>query len=82
MLIEEPYCRECLAVGRRRQARIVDHIVPLEWSQCDERYNKQALCSACHDEKSKQERAEGRPSDEELAAALRKLKAEWLSSTS
>jgi hypothetical protein len=56
--------------------------VPLEWSQCDERYNKQGLCIACHDEKSKQERAAGRPSDEELAATLRMLKAEWLTSTS
>ncbi len=82
MLLEEPYCRECLKAGRRRQARIVDHIVPLEWSQCDERYNKQGLCIACHDEKSKQERAAGRPSDEELAAAIRRLKAEWLASTS
>lgn len=82
MLLEEPYCRPCLAEGRKRQAIIVDHIVPLEWSRCDERYNKQGCCTPCHDEKSKRERAEGRPSDAAIAAELKRLKAEWLSPTS
>ncbi|MFI8667141.1 HNH endonuclease signature motif containing protein [Qipengyuania sp. NPDC077410] len=79
VLLEEPFCRHCLAVGRHVQATVVDHILPLEWSRCDERWNKQALCRACHEEKSKRERAEGEPID--IAAQLARLKAEWLGST-
>jgi len=58
---------------------VVDHIIPLEWSRCDERWNKQALCKPCHDEKSKLERAARRPDD--IDAKLTRLKAEWLSSS-
>lgn len=76
VLAEEPFCRLCLAYGRHRQSQIVDHIIPLAWSRCDERWNKQALCKPCHDEKSKRERAEGPPPH--LQRRLNRLKADWL----
>ena len=78
MLLEEPFCRICLEGGKHVRAAVVDHIVPLEWSRCDERWNKQALCGPCHDAKSLAERLEGRPGD--VARRIAKLKAEWLSS--
>ncbi|WP_279351379.1 HNH endonuclease signature motif containing protein [Erythrobacter litoralis] len=64
----------CLAEGRRRQATVVDHVVPLEWSQCDERWNKQGACDPCHDGKSKRERAEGRPCDATIDRQLAEVK--------
>lgn len=78
VLADEPFCRLCQREGRHRQAVVVDHIVPLAWGGSDERWNKQALCDPCHDEKSKRERREGPPGD--LALRLRRLKAEWLAS--
>ena len=74
VLLEEPFCRPCLEAGKRRKATVVDHIVPLEWSKCDERYNKQGSCDPCHDEKSKRERADGKPSDEAIAQRLSALR--------
>lgn len=55
---EEPYCRVCLTQGREVASDEVDHIKPLAWGGTDDRANKQGLCSPCHDEKSKAERAE------------------------
>ena len=60
VLVEEPFCRLCLAEGKRVRAVVVDHIVPLAWDGSDDRSNKQALCNPCHDAKSKAERLEGR----------------------
>lgn len=58
VLEEEPFCRVCLAQGRNVGSDVVDHIKPLAWGGSDARANKQALCTPCHDEKSKAERAE------------------------
>ena len=57
VLAEEPLCRICLTLGRTRASAIVDHVRPLAWGGSDERSNKQGLCTPCHDEKSKAERA-------------------------
>ena len=57
VLTEEPLCRVCLAQGRTVRSEVVDHITPLAWGGLEERANRQALCHACHDEKSAMERA-------------------------
>ena len=77
MLAEEPFCRPCLAEGMHVRATIVDHIVPLEWSKCDERWNKQGICEPCHDAKSLAERVEGKPSDLEIERRLARLRNDW-----
>lgn len=59
VLIEEPFCRLCLAQGRQVRAEVVDHVVPLAWGGLEERSNRQALCHGCHDRKSAMERAAG-----------------------
>lgn len=59
MIAEEPLCRLCLAEGRTTATEVVDHIKPLSEGGSDARSNKQGLCIACHDAKSKGERAEG-----------------------
>lgn len=54
VLSEEPVCRACLDAGRVTAGVDVDHIVPhrgdlrLFW----DRENLQALCHACHSEKT------------------------------
>lgn len=58
VLAEEPYCRSCLAQGKRVQATVVDHIKALAAGGDNSRGNQQGLCEPCHDEKSKRERAE------------------------
>lgn len=60
VLAEEPFCRACLTSGRHVGSDEVDHIVPLSEGGNDERSNKQALCTPCHDAKSKAERARAR----------------------
>lgn len=60
VLAEEPYCRMCLAEGKRVQATEVDHIVPLAAGGDNSRENQQGLCEPCHDAKSKRERSEAR----------------------
>jgi len=60
VLAEEPFCRTCLAAGKHVGSDVVDHIKPLAWGGSDERENKQALCTPCHDEKSAAERLEAR----------------------
>lgn len=57
VMAEEPLCRLCLKAGKSRASAQVDHIRPLAWGGADDRGNKQALCKACHEEKSKGERA-------------------------
>ncbi|MFX5793618.1 HNH endonuclease signature motif containing protein, partial [Acinetobacter baumannii] len=56
VLAEEPLCRLCLEKGLEVASDVVDHIMPLAWGGSDERHNKQALCTPCHDAKSKTER--------------------------
>lgn len=52
----QPLCVLCLAEGRATAATQRDHIKPLEEGGLDDETNEQALCLACHDEKSKAER--------------------------
>lgn len=58
VLAEEPCCRMCQAEGKRVQATVVDHIMPLAAGGDNSRGNQQGLCDPCHDAKSKRERAE------------------------
>lgn len=77
-MAEEPFCRHCQRDGVHRKSEVVDHIVPLAWGGSDDRWNKQALCTPCHDAKSKRERIEGPPPD--LKRRLARLKADWIAS--
>lgn len=54
-----PLCAECQRQGRVTLATQRDHIVPLEEGGEDVETNVQGLCAACHDVKSKTERARG-----------------------
>ena len=54
-----PLCVSCQSRGRDTLATIRDHVIPLEWGGADDDSNVQALCVACHDEKSKHEREVG-----------------------
>ena len=48
-----PFCSECLKIGKRSKAIIVDHIVPVK--QGGDRFdssNLQSLCWSCHSRKS------------------------------
>ena len=56
VIAAEPFCRKCLAEGKKVKTDKVDHIVPLAWGGSDDRGNKQGLCDPCHDAKSKAER--------------------------
>jgi 5-methylcytosine-specific restriction protein A len=60
VLAEEPFCRVCLAEGKRVQASEVDHIVPLAAGGDNSRGNQQGLCKPCHEVKSQRERSEAR----------------------
>jgi 5-methylcytosine-specific restriction protein A len=60
VLAEEPFCRACLAEGKRVQATQVDHVVPLALGGSEARSNKQALCKPHHEAKSLRERIEAR----------------------
>ncbi len=60
VIAAEPFCRKCLAAGKKVKTDVVDHVVPLAWGGSDDRGNKQGLCDPCHDEKSKAEREIGR----------------------
>ncbi|WCT78890.1 HNH endonuclease [Novosphingobium humi] len=59
VLLEEPFCRHCLAQGKEVRAVEVDHIKPLAWGGADVRSNKQALCIPCHQRKTRAERHPG-----------------------
>lgn len=55
----EPLCRPCYQVGLVTVGTMRDHIVPLEEGGTDTVDNTQNICAACHDVKSKAERARG-----------------------
>ena len=51
-----PFCEECLKVGKRTKATMVDHIVPIK--QGGDKFapsNLQSLCWSCHSRKSVEE---------------------------
>ncbi|MDU4255568.1 HNH endonuclease signature motif containing protein [Pseudomonas sp.] len=58
-----PLCAECMKLGRRRPATVVDHIVPhrgdsvLFWR----RSNWQPLCKPCHDSYKQRVEKSGEP---------------------
>jgi len=45
-------CQPCRRSGRAKLATQVDHIVPKAKSGTDDMINLQAICSACHDDKT------------------------------
>lgn len=52
VLREEPFCRLCLAAGRRTVATAVDHIKPLRAGGTHARVNLRALCATCHNRRT------------------------------
>jgi 5-methylcytosine-specific restriction protein A len=52
----EPLCVICEAHGKVTVATQRDHVVPLARGGQDTPDNTQALCDACHEEKSKRDR--------------------------
>jgi len=59
VLREEPFCRFCLAAGRHTAAEHVDHIRPQSAGGTHERINLRALCSRCHNGRTRRDRAQG-----------------------
>jgi 5-methylcytosine-specific restriction protein A len=53
-------CQVCLAAGKYRPAKHVDHITAKAFGGLDEPDNLQAICPACHAEKTAAEAASGR----------------------
>jgi 5-methylcytosine-specific restriction enzyme A len=60
VLAEEPWCRECLAAGRREPTTTIDHIKARAWGGTDERGNLQGLCKHHQQRKASREGAQGR----------------------
>lgn len=60
---EEPFCRHCMAKGRRSPTTQVDHIIPLFKGGTNDRSNLQGLCDPCHSAKSARDTGKkpGRP---------------------
>src|SRR3989304_7745274 len=52
---EKPLCIMCEAEGRVTIATELDHIVPLYKGGNDEPENRQGLCSACHEVKTRRD---------------------------
>lgn len=55
-----PLCEPCEAAGRVTIATIRDHRIPLAEGGADDETNEQAICKACHTEKSLAEALRGR----------------------
>lgn len=53
-------CQPCLAEGKYRTARQVDHIVPKAKGGTDDDSNLQSICVDCHQRKTQQEAKEAR----------------------
>jgi len=60
VLTAEPFCRHCLENGLHVASEVVDHIINLAAGGSDDRDNKQALCTPCHDAKTLSEARRGR----------------------
>lgn len=56
VLREEPWCRYCLAVGRRTPSTTVDHMLPKDRGGTDARSN---LCGCCADHQAAKASREG-----------------------
>jgi len=52
---DHPLCSRCEAQGRVRVAIELDHIVPLFKGGKDVGSNRQGLCHACHEEKTRED---------------------------
>jgi 5-methylcytosine-specific restriction protein A len=52
VLVEEPYCRLCLAAGKRTISTHVDHILPKHDGGTDDRGNLRGLCASCHNRRT------------------------------
>ncbi|RPJ52677.1 MAG: HNH endonuclease [Acidobacteria bacterium] len=52
VLHEEPWCRLCLAAGRRTPSVHVDHIKPKSDGGTDDRDNLRGLCPSCHNRRT------------------------------
>lgn len=50
-------CQPCLRTGRPTPATEVDHIIPKSRGGSEDESNLQAICSACHTEKTQSERS-------------------------
>jgi 5-methylcytosine-specific restriction protein A len=59
VLREEPFCRLCLAAGRRTASEHVDHIRPLRVGGTHARINLRALCASCHNRRTATEQSPG-----------------------
>lgn len=61
-LLKEPFCFECLRIGRRTRATVVDHVKPHrgEWMLFVDETNLQSLCKWHHDQKTMRELNEKR----------------------
>lgn len=56
VLRREPLCRRCAQAGITREARVVDHIVPIrQGGDKMAMSNLQPLCTACHEKKTIEE---------------------------
>lgn len=59
LFARSPLCVVCESAGRVTLATQRDHKVPLAEGGADDQTNEQALCDACHEAKSLQERVRG-----------------------
>ena len=53
-------CQECKRNGRLKEAKEVDHIIPLHLDGTDSPDNLESICSPCHAQKTAREAAEAR----------------------
>ena len=55
-LSEHPLCVECEKVSKVVEAKVLDHIIPINQGGAEYDYkNHQGLCSSCHNSKSGRE---------------------------
>lgn len=51
----QPWCVACLAKGVKELATELDHVIPLFKGGVDDDSNRQGLCSACHEAKTRED---------------------------
>ena len=59
VLREEPFCRLCLAAGRRSASEHVDHVRPIRNGGTHARANLRGLCATCHNRRTATEQSPG-----------------------